>query len=99
MEEWLDFADAFSPHVLHDLPWGDSPDEQRVREVFETMWASLRFAVLYFMKFNEGQHTSERILEAQEALLEYGRLAEEVRLRPLHVGSVDVLHPFCCPAG
>lgn len=79
MEEWLDFVDAFSPHVLRDLPWDEDPEQAPVRQTFEDMWYSLRQAVLYFMKFHEGQHTPELILEAQEHLLQYGKLAEAVR--------------------
>ena len=79
MEEWLDFADAFSPHLLRGLPWGNTPDEVRVRTVFEESWALLRQGVLYFMRFQEGQHTDEQITDAQKCLLQYGRLAEEVR--------------------
>jgi len=78
MEEWLDFLQTFSPHVLHNLPWGDSPQEVKVRKIFEHMWGLLRPAVLYFMRFFEGQHTEEQIMKAQQMLLDYGAYAQEV---------------------
>lgn len=78
MEDWMAFVETFSLFLLHDLPWDDDEDGE-VREVFEDLWGKLRIGVLYFMRFEEGQHTAGRILEAQKSLLNYGKRAEEVR--------------------
>lgn len=76
MEDWLAFTETFSNSVLVDLPW--KAEEHDVRVLFEKQWALLRQCVLYFLKYHDGQHTEERILQAQKDMLEYGRLAEEV---------------------
>lgn len=70
------FVETFSLYLLHDLPWEE--DEQDVRDLFEEMWGLLRPACLYFMRFEDGQHTEDRILAAQDLLLHYGRLIERV---------------------
>ena len=71
------FTETFSLYLLHDLPWQEG--EEDIKDMFEKQWALLREGVLYFMRFEEGQHTSERILAAQKALVDYGKIAEEVR--------------------
>lgn len=71
------FTETFSLFVLHDLPWRE--EDSHLRQVFERLWSLLRTGVLYFMRFEEGQHTPDRILNAQKSLLEYGALAEKVR--------------------
>lgn len=78
MEDWMAFLETFSLYLLHDLPW--KPEDREVRNKFERLWGHLRTGCLYFMRFVPGQHTWERILAAQEALLAYGKLAEEVRM-------------------
>lgn len=78
MEEWLAFTETFSLFLLHDLPW--KAKESRLQKLFEEQWTLLRSSVLYFMKYQEGQHTKERILTAQKDLLKYGELAEKVSL-------------------
>lgn len=76
MEDWMAFTETFSLFLLHDLLW--SEEDEGVRVVFEEMWGKLRTAVLYFMRFDEGQHTTDQIVAAQKALLEYAQQAEEV---------------------
>lgn len=76
MEDWLAFTETFSNYVLRDLPW--KPEEVETKDLFVRQWTLLRHCVLYFLKYHEGQHTEERILQAQKDMLEYGRLAEEV---------------------
>ena len=71
------FTETFSLYLLHDLPWQEG--EKDIRDMFEKQWALLREGVLYFTRFEEGQHTSERILAAQKALVDNGKIAEEVR--------------------
>lgn len=80
MEDWLAFTETFSNSVLCDLPWKDS--EIDMQNLFEKQWTLLRQSVLYYLKYQEGQHTEERILQAQKDMLEYGRLAEEVCMLP-----------------
>lgn len=70
------FLETFSLYLLHDLPW--KPGEKEVRMKFERLWGHLRKGCLHFMRFVPGQHTWERVLQAQEELLAYGKLAEEV---------------------
>ena len=79
MEEWLDFLETYSPHLLHDLPWKQNPHEQELKRQFEGLWNQLRPAILYFMRFAPGQHTQHQLLETQKQLVEYGKMAEEVR--------------------
>lgn len=79
------FVDTFSLYVLHDLPWEE--DEGEIRDLFEEMWTLLRAPCLYFMQFEEGQHTDDRILAAQKSLIDYGRRAEEVRACKLAFGG------------
>ena len=62
--------------LLRDLPWRS--EDLTTQDIFEKMWSLLRRAVLYFLKYVDGQHTDDRILDAQKLLLEYGRMAEEV---------------------
>lgn len=76
MEDWLAFTETFSLYLLQGLPW--EAGQRHVQHVFERMWANLRDGVLHFMRFEEGQHTPERILAAQKKLLEYGKIAEKV---------------------
>jgi len=76
MENWMGFVEAHSLVVLHGLPWEEKDFE--TRDLFEALWSLLRRSVVYFLKYEMGQHTEDRILEAQKWLVEYGRLAEEV---------------------
>lgn len=50
----------------------------RIRKTFEEMWALLRSSVLYFMRYEDCQHTEDRIMQAQSDLLRYGAIAEKV---------------------
>lgn len=92
------FTETFSLFLLHDLPW--TAADATVRAVFEELWGHLRLGVLYFMRFEPGQHTWARILAAQEELLAYGKRAEEVRRAPAIVSArTRVLRVyFVCPS-
>lgn len=80
MERWLDFTEFFSLAVLFQLPWDNKcPRERRVRRTFEKMWTLLRRSVLYFMRYEDCQHSEEGIMNAQSDLLQYGAIAERVR--------------------
>ena len=84
MERWLDFTEVFSLPVLSKLPWNrKSKDEMEIKETFESMWTLLRRAVLYFMRYEDCQHSEDAILSAQRTLLDYGAMAEEVCSTPL----------------
>ena len=76
MEEWLAFTETFSMFLLHDLPW--KRKHLHLKKVFDEQWSLLLSSVLYFMKWHAGQHTEERLVQAQKDLLEYGRLVEQV---------------------
>ena len=76
MDDWLSFTEAHCLTLLRDLPWRS--EDLTTQDIFEKMWSLLRRAVLYFLKYVDGQHTDDRILDAQKLLLEYGRMAEEV---------------------
>eukprot|EP00892_Ulva_mutabilis_P005905 jgi/Ulvmu1/3687/UM017_0103.1 len=79
MEDWMNFTDAWSLQLLHDLPWDETnSDEVHVRDQFEAMWTDLRAGVMYFMKYTPGQHTWQRILDAQKHLLAYGKRVQQV---------------------
>lgn len=71
------FTDTFSLAILNKLPW--KPAEKEKKNLFEAMWGLLREGTLYFLKFEPGQHTEERLRRAQTSLLLYGALAEKVR--------------------
>ena len=72
----MSFVETFSLFILHNLPWRE--EDHEIKDVFVRMWTLLRSGVLYFMRFEEGQHTADRVLEAQQSLLKYAALAEEV---------------------
>lgn len=76
MEEWLAFTETFSLSLLEGLTW--PPGSQAAKEAFTEQWSLLRPAVLYFMKYKDGQHAPERILQAQKWLLDYGKSVEKV---------------------
>lgn len=76
MEDWLAFTETFSLYLLHDLQW--EPDQEDVRLVFEEMWTHLRAGTLYFLRYEELQHTAPRIKAAQDALMKYGAMAEDL---------------------
>ena len=76
MEEWLAFSETFSLTLLEGLTW--PPGSQAAKEAFTEQWSLLRPAVLYFMKYKDGQHAPERILQAQKWLLDYGKSVEKV---------------------
>jgi hypothetical protein len=84
MEDWLAFTETHSPFLTHDLRWpaesaqAEDPEDLSPKDAFERMWGHLRSAVLFFLRHHDGQHTAERILEAQNNLLEYAALAEQV---------------------
>lgn len=93
MERWMDFTEFFSLGVLYNLPWNKVGDEikndpkkksaakrhaDRVRSMFERMWTLLRSSVLFFMRYEDGQHIEGSIMAAQRNLLRYGALAEKV---------------------
>lgn len=76
----MNFTDAWSLQLLHNLPWNEEdPEEVHVRDQFEAMWTDLRAGVLYFMQFTPGQHTWQRILDAQNHLLAYGKRVQQVQ--------------------
>ena len=79
MDEWMAFTDTFSLSVLQGLQWPAGTEPAQAR--FEEMWSLLRPATLFFMKFQDGQHTEARILQAQGWLIQYGKIAEEVCYR------------------
>jgi hypothetical protein len=78
MEEWLAFAETFSPFILHDLPWKLA--DASIMNMFFNQWEHLRLGSLYFLRYHEGQHTEERIRCAQQHLLDYGCEVEKVTL-------------------
>lgn len=75
----MTFLETWSTYLLHDLPWDKTREHSHLRHHFEGLWGDLRPGCLYFMRFMEGQHTWERILEAQKHLLSYGKRAQEVQ--------------------
>lgn len=89
MERWLDFTEVYSLPVLSNLPWNSKcAEEMKVKETFESMWTLLRHAVLYFMRYEDCQHTEDAIVAAQRCLLQYGALAEKVRAVLTCIGRV-----------
>lgn len=95
MEEWLAFTETFSMFLLNDLPW--KREHLHLKKVFDEQWSLLRSSVLYFMKWHAGQHTEERLVQAQKDLLEYGRLAEQVLVILEHtLGMFKFTHTSHC---
>ena len=67
MEDKLTWTDTVSVCALKDA---------NVHPKLLEMWGHLRTAVVYFMRYQEGQHSDELINEAQDALLKYAQLVE-----------------------
>jgi len=93
------FVETFSLYLLHDLPWKAADAE--VKKIFEELWGLLRDGVLYFMRYEDGQHTWDRILDAQKSLLQYGKRAEQVwnllgSMHTLHHTQTTVMHADSC---
>jgi len=68
MSDWIVFLDTVSPLVLS----GDSFP----KEVMQ-MWVPLRRALLYYVRYWDGQHTEANWQQARNDLLKYARLAED----------------------
>lgn len=99
MEDWLAYVETFSAYLLFDLPW--QAEHKKVQAVFEEQWSCLRRATLYALRHHGGQHTEERIAEAQRLFVKYGELVEQVLLAclrrsvfsvSLHASSTDRSH-------
>jgi len=58
MDDWLSFTEAHCLTLLRDLPWRS--EDLTTQDIFEKMWSLLRRAVLYFLKYVDGQHTDDR---------------------------------------
>lgn len=71
------FTETFSLTLLEGLTWPAGGGAAKA--AFTEQWGLLRPAVLYFMKYKDGQHSEARILEAQKWLLDYGKSVEKVR--------------------
>lgn len=68
MEDKLIWTDTVTNYVLH----GIGLDERIL-----TMWGHLKSAVLYYLRFQTGQHTAEHLKEARDHLWEYSKLVQE----------------------
>jgi hypothetical protein len=68
MDDKMVWTDTVSAFALHDV---------EMPEVLQRMWGHLRSSVLYFLRYQQGQHTQAHIERAQDELLRYGRLAQE----------------------
>lgn len=78
MEEWLAYVETFAPYLLYDLPW--KAEDAAIRAEFEREWALLRRGTLHALRHHCGQHTSQRIEAARQALANYAAAAEQVCL-------------------
>ena len=68
MYDWIVFITAVSPLVCSG--------QHFPQEVID-MWAPLREALIYFIRYSDGQHTEERWKRARNNLLKYATLAEK----------------------
>ena len=68
MSDWLVFITVVSPLVCS----ADSFPTDVMK-----LWAPLRKALLYFVRYSDGQHTPAQWNAARDSLLTYARLAEE----------------------
>lgn len=68
MSDWLTWMEVVAPWVLLDVGIDD-----RILE----MWTHLRNGLMYHLRYHPGQHTPERIAQAQLELLKYATLVEE----------------------
>jgi hypothetical protein len=62
MEDWMAFIDTVSPAICYN-----SGIDGRILQ----MWGLLRSGVVYFTRYQPGQHDSERWTAEQRALLTY----------------------------
>lgn len=68
MEDKLTWTDTVSAYALH---------EAGIHPLIMRIWGHLRTAVVYFMRYQPGQHTDHHINAAQDELLAYARLVQE----------------------
>jgi hypothetical protein len=87
MDDKLVWTDTVSAFALQGV---------EMPEVLLRMWGHLRAAVLYFLRYQQGQHNAEAIDNAQDELLRYGRLVqrtwnmEELLTNNLHTCMLHV---------
>jgi hypothetical protein len=73
----MDFFETFGPFLFHDLLWPAGMAD--IKEEFEKQWCLLRSAVLFVMRYHEGQHTPERVAMARQQFADYAARVERVR--------------------
>jgi hypothetical protein len=87
MDDKLVWTDTVSAFALHDV---------EMPEVLLRMWGHLRAAVLYFLRYQQGQHSQDHVDRAQNELLRYGHLVqrtwnmEELMTNNLHTCMLHV---------
>lgn len=67
MSDWATWSEVVAPYVLLD-----SGVDERIMD----MWHELRTGLLYFLRYQPGQHTEAAIDDAQNHLLRYAALVE-----------------------
>lgn len=67
MSDWIVFLDTVSPLVLSGENFPPSVMQ---------MWIPLRLALVYYIRYWDGQHTETHWKQARDDLLKYARLAE-----------------------
>jgi hypothetical protein len=68
MEDRLTWTDTVSAFALHDAG---------VHPTILKMWGHLRASIVFFMRYQHGQHSEEHIQSARDELLAYSRLVTE----------------------
>jgi hypothetical protein len=67
MDDKLAWTDTVSAFVLHDVG---------MPEVLLHMWGHPHAVVLYFQRYQQGQHSHDHVDRAQKELLQYGHLVQ-----------------------
>ena len=92
MEEWIHFAEAWSPYILSahpKIPGGHVLHDPRLRE----MWGLLRAVTLHYCRATPGSGSPAKQREAHDKLMEYARMVSQ------HFGIKACtynLHLLCC---
>lgn len=72
------WTETYCLFALLNLPRDRNQNSDVLRRFCE-MWKHLRAGALFFLRYDDGQHTDAHIAEAHEHLKAYAVLAEQVR--------------------
>lgn len=92
MAEWMSFVDVYSPYILMNLPWSAKGSGKEVKRMFVEQWAALRPGVLFTLRYHHGQHTAERLQQAENCFKQYALLVQQVESPPIALMSGRLIY-------